>query len=407
LDVERIRRDFPILRRMIDGQPLAYLDNAATTQKPRAVIESLVEFYERHNANVHRGVHTLAEEASALYEEARSKVARFIGAAPEEIVFTRGTTQAINLAARAWGSRNLRPGDEVLLTTMEHHSNIVPWQLVAAETGAALRYVPVTDGGELDLAEAERLIGARTRMLAITHASNVLGTVNPVERLIRRAHAQGARVLVDAAQSVLHRRLNVALLDCDFLAFSGHKMLGPMGIGVLYGKRALLDSLEPVEGGGGMVGVVEADRSTWRESPARFEAGTPNVADAVALGAAIDYLLGLDPAGLLAHEADLTARTLAALRELPGVRVFGPPASPDRVGVISFAVEGIHAHDVAQLLDEQGVAVRAGNHCCQPLMRRLGVAATVRASVAPYTTAAEIDRLAAAVTRAQHVFGRG
>jgi cysteine desulfurase/selenocysteine lyase len=410
------KSDFPILRRTIDGAPLVYLDNAATAQKPQAVIDALVRFYSQHNANVHRGVHRLAEEATELYEGARANVARLIGAAdPRSIVFTRGTTAAINLVAQGWARHALRSGDEILVTEMEHHSNLVPWQMAAQATGARLRYLGVTDDGRLDLAQLDALLSPRTRLVALTHTSNVLGTINPVAAIARRAHAAGALVLVDAAQAAPRMTLDVAALDCDFLAFSGHKLYGPTGIGVLYGRPALLEAMEPADGGGGMIRRVGEDTSEWAEPPWKFEAGTPPIAEAVALGAAVDYVSALGLDAIWRHEADLTGYALAALTRQPDVTVYGPAAGqtagpavgPERAGVISFNVADFHPHDVAQVLDQAGVAVRGGHHCCQPLMRRLGTPAVVRASVAVYNDESDIDRLMEGLGAVRKVLSRG
>ncbi|MCH7478040.1 MAG: cysteine desulfurase [SAR324 cluster bacterium] len=399
------RADFPILERKINGHPLTYLDNAATTQKPRAVIGALTRFYEHHNANVHRGVHTLSEEATALFEDARATVARFIGASSaRSIVFTRGTTESINLAAQAWARPRLVAGDEVLLTEMEHHSNIIPWQMLAREKGVVLRFVRVTPGGLLDREQFTALLGERTRLVGLTHTSNVLGTVNPLAELIAEAHRAGALVLVDAAQGVPRAPLDVSALDCDFLAFSGHKMLGPTGIGVLYGKEDLLAALEPTQGGGGMVTVVEEGGAEWREAPWRFEAGTPNIAGAAALGAAMDYLSGLGMERVQAHETALTEQALAALEATPGVTLYGPRDSRRQIGVIAFNATGVHPHDAAEVLDEVGVAVRGGHHCCQLLMRRLGVPAVLRASFSVYNDAGDVERLVAGLERVAKVF---
>ena len=404
-DARRIRQDFPILERRVHGKPLVYLDNAATSQKPRAVIDEIVRFYENSNANIHRGIHQLAEEATAQYEDARAKVARFIGAgSPREVVFVRNATEAINLAARAWAETNLRPGDEIVVTEVEHHSNLVPWQLVAARTGATIRAIPITSQGTLDLDVARQMIGGRTRIVAVAQMSNVLGTIHPVKELGRLAHAQGARVLVDGAQSVPHMPVDVVDLDCDFLAFSGHKMLGPTGIGVLYARAEILDALEPLYGGGGMINEVTVDHSTWASSPERFEAGTPNIAGAIALGVAIDYLNALGMDSVRQHEIELTRYALDALERVGDVRIFGPKDLAARGGVVSFYCADVHPHDVSTIVDEDGVAIRAGHHCCQPLMRRLGVPATARASFYVYNLPEEIDILAGALNRVKEIF---
>ncbi|MCH8885574.1 MAG: SufS family cysteine desulfurase [SAR324 cluster bacterium] len=399
------RGDFPILAREINGHPLSYLDNAATTQKPRAVIDALVRFYEHHNANVHRGVHTLSEEASSLYEEARAKVAAFIGASAAEVIFTRGATESLNMVALGFARGLLRPGDEVLLTEMEHHSNLVPWQEAARETGAVTRFARITDSGTLELEDFAAQLNERTRLVALTHASNVLGTLNPVAELTAMAHKVGAVVVVDAAQTAPKGLVDVAALDCDFLAFSGHKMYGPTGIGVLYGKAALLERMTPAFTGGGMIAKVDKERASWGEVPRRFEPGTPPIAGAVALGAAVDYLQGVGPAELRRREAGLTAYALEALDAAEDVTVFGPPAGDHRTGVISFNLRGVHPHDVAEVLDETGVAVRAGHHCCQVLMQRLEVPGVVRASLGLYNSREDVERLLAGLNRVREVFG--
>lgn len=404
-DVQRIRQDFPILERRVHGVPLVYLDNAATSQKPRAVIEALVRYYENTNANIHRGIHVLAEEATAQYEEARAKVARFIGARfPREVIFVRNTTEAINLAARAWAQATLRPGDEIVVTEAEHHSNLVPWQLVAARTGASIRAIPITSDGTLDLDVARQLIGERTRVVAVAQMSNVLGTINPVKELGQLAHRYGARILVDGAQSVPHLPVDVVDLDCDFLAFSGHKMLGPTGVGVLYARAEILDSLEPLFGGGGMIREVFIDHSTWADAPERFEAGTPNIADVIALGVAVDYLTTLGMQNVREHEVNLTRYALGALEGIGDVRIFGPRDLQRRGGVVSFYYGDVHPHDVSTVVDQSGVAIRAGHHCCQPLMRRLGVPATARASFYVYNLPEEVDVLASALNRVKEIF---
>jgi cysteine desulfurase/selenocysteine lyase len=406
LNVDRIREDFPILDRPVHGRRLVYLDNAATSQKPRAVIDSLAQYYSHSNANIHRGIHALAEEATTLYEEARHKVARFIGAPdPRSIVFVRNTTEAINLVAQSWGRATLQPGDEIVVAESEHHSNLVPWQLAAAATGARVRAIPLTDDGTLDLVAAEAIIGERTRILAVAQMSNVLGTIHSVRDLAQLAHRQGAVVLVDGAQSVPHLPVNVEELECDFLAFSSHKMLGPMGVGVLYGRHDLLHRMNPVLGGGGMIDEVWLDHSTWAPVPERFEAGTPSVADVVGLGAAVDYLSGLGMGNVRAHEAALTAYALDRLAEIPDVQLYGPRDLAIRGGVVSFNYGDVHPHDVSAVVDAQGVAVRAGHHCCQPLMRSLGVVATVRASFYVYNSERDVDVLVAALDRVKEYFG--
>ena len=404
LDVARIRADFPILSQTTrGGHPLVYLDNAATSQKPRQVIEAVSRFYGSENANIHRGVYGLSEQATASFDVARATVARFLGAAsPSEIVFTRGTTEAINLVAQSWGRTNLRPGDEVLVTGMEHHSNLVPWQMVCGQTGARLRAVPITDRGELDLDAFDRLLGERTRLLAVGHVSNALGTVNPVRELAARAHARGAVVLVDGAQSAPHLPVNMADLACDFFAFSGHKLYGPTGVGVLYGRAEVLAAMPPWQGGGDMIEQVTLEASTWAAPPARFEAGTPPIAQVIGLAAAIEYLEGLGPARIAVWEGELLGLATARVGQLPGVRLVGTAA--DKAAVLSFLLEGVHPHDLGTVLDDEGVAVRAGHHCAQPVMARFGIPATVRASFAFYNTPDEIEALVRGVERAGKVF---
>ncbi len=405
LDVKSIRADFPILSRTVHGKPLVYLDNAATTQKPRQVIDALVNYYSRYNANIHRGIHALAEEATAAYEAVRERTAAFLHApSARSIVFTRNATEAINLVAHAWGRATLKAGDGILLTEMEHHSNLVPWQLLAHATGATLSFVGLTDEGYLKLEDYERLLTAKTKLVALTHMSNVLGTINPVERLIEQAHRRGALVLIDAAQSVPHLPVDVGRLGCDFLACSAHKMLGPTGVGVLYAREALLESMDPFLGGGEMIADVMLERSTWNEIPWKFEAGTPNIADVIAFGEALAYLerVGLD--AIHAHERELSAYAVKRLREAEDIVLYGPPNLEDRGGVVSFNLNGLHPHDVGTVLDQEGVAIRAGHHCAKPLMRRLGVTATARASMYLYNTMEDVDRLVDAVQTARAFF---
>jgi cysteine desulfurase/selenocysteine lyase len=401
-----LRADFPALHQTVHGKPLVYLDNAATTHKPRAVIEALVRYYERDNSNVHRGLHALSMRATEAYEAARSRVARFINAAdPAEVIFTRGTTEGLNLVARTLGAR-LRPGDVILATEMEHHSNLVPWQQVAHATGATLRFVPVlgldAEGG-LDLAALDPLLTPQVRILAFTHSSNTLGTINPAALLCARAKAVGALSVIDAAQSVGHGPLDVQAIGADFVAFSGHKMCGPTGIGVLFGRRALLDALGPDETGGGMVASVEYESARWKPAPERFEAGTPNVADAIALGAACDYLDAVGREAIARHDAALGRLAYEQLSALPGIRLLGPRG--ERSGVVSFAFAGVHAHDVVTFADEDGLALRGGHHCNQPLMRKLGLTGTNRASFYLYNHATEIDTLVASLRRILKFFG--
>lgn len=395
------RADFPILERRIHGHPLAYLDNAATTHKPRAVIQALSAFYEAHNANVHGGVYTLAEEASALYQGARAKVAEFLNApSPRCIVFARGTTEALNLVAWGWARPRLKPGDEIITTEMEHHSNLLPWQMAARETGCTLSLARLSQDQELDVAHLLSLLTPRTRLVSVTATSNVLGTSPPLQEIIARAHAVGARVVVDAAQAVAHAALDVQALDCDFLAFSGHKMYAPMGIGALYGKLECLEEVEPVQRGGGMIERVEEQTATWATVPARLEAGTPNIADAHGLAAAIDYFLPRRAEAMQLEER-LTGYALEKLRSISGLTLYGPRNAAKRAPVLAFNLADIHPHDAAEMLDEHGVAVRAGHHCCQVLMRRLGTTGTLRASLALYSTSDEIDRLADAILATQ------
>ncbi len=406
LDVARIRADFPILSQQVNGRPLVYLDNAATTQKPRQVIDALVRYYETTNANIHRGIHTLAVRATEQYEAVREKAARHIGASnPQEIVFTRNATESINLVARAWGDANVGEGDQVVLTTMEHHSNIVPWQLLARRTGAQLRYVAIDDEGYLDLDDLREAVTARTKLVAVVHASNVLGTINPVADVVEIAHKAGALVLVDGAQSAPHMPVDVTALGCDFFAFSSHKMLGPTGVGVLWAREELLAEMDPFLGGGEMISIVRPEGSTWAEGPHKFEAGTPDIGGVIAFGAALDYLADLGMENVRAHEMALTEYAIEALEALPGVRVHGPRRIEDRGGAVSFTIEGAHPHDVSTIVDGHGVAIRAGHHCAQLLMRRLEVPATNRASFYVYNTEEEVDALVEALKRVQEVFG--
>ena len=400
IDAKKIRNDFPILKRQIRGKPLVYLDNAATTQKPRSVIAALADFYENHNANIHRGVHTLSDEATTMVEAARAKTAAFIGAPkPETVIFTRNATEAINLVAHAWGRKFLKAGDEIVLTELEHHSNLVPWQMLAKEKDVRLRFIPITDEGTLDLAAAAGLINSKTKLVSFTAASNALGTLVPVEKLIALAKANGAKTLVDASQWVPHLPISVARWDCDFLAFSAHKMLGPTGVGVLFGKEQLLEEMDPFLGGGDMIQRVFLDRFTPNVIPFKFEAGTPNIADEAAFGAALDYLKVVGLAAVREHELALTKRTLEILAELPEVKVYGPKDLAQRGGVVSFNVEGLHPHDVGTALDLEGVAVRAGHHCCQPLMARLKTPGTARASFYLYNTMEDVEALGKALAK--------
>ena len=401
-EVERLRQDFPILRQTINGKPLVYLDNAATTQKPQSVIDSEAHYYAALNANIHRGVHTLSQRATDAYEAARDAVRDLINAAGrEEIVFVRGTTEAINLVAATFGQR-LRPGDEILISAMEHHSNIVPWQLACQRTGALLQVAPINDAGELMLEQFAQLLGPRTRLVALTHLSNALGTVNPVRDIIEMAHARDIPVLIDGAQAVPHLKVDVQALDCDFYAFSGHKLYGPTGVGVLYGKAALLDAMPPYQGGGDMIREVTFRKTTYNELPYKFEAGTPNIAGVIALGAAIGYVRALGLEAIAAHEHALLAYASAQAARIAGLRMIGTAAN--KASILSFTLAGIHAHDVGTILDQHGVAVRAGHHCAMPVMERFGVPATVRASFALYNTREEVDALFAAVRAAQEVF---
>jgi len=403
-DVEAVRKDFPILQRQVHGKPLVYLDNAATTQKPRQVIQALVDYYETYNANIHRGLHKLAEEATGAYEAARAKVAGFIKA-PESraVVFTRNATEALNLVAYAWGHQHLNPGDEVVLSVMEHHSNLVPWQLIAKERGATVRYVDIDEDGRLRRDQLESFIGPKTKAVSLVHASNVLG-INPVAEVAAMAHRYGAIMVVDGAQSVPNMPVDVAELGCDFLAFSGHKMLGPTGIGVLWGRPELLEEMGPFLGGGEMISRVTLDGATWNDVPWKFEAGTPNIADAIALGAAVDYLEALGMESVRAHEKALVEYALERLADVPEVKVYGPDSAAERGGVVTFNFGDVHPHDLGQVLDTHGVAIRAGHHCAQPLMRRLDCVATARASFYLYNTKAEIDVFIEALQAAGRYF---
>jgi cysteine desulfurase/selenocysteine lyase len=403
-DVGRIRQDFPILHETVHGKPLVYLDNAATAQKPQVVIDRMVRSLAEENANIHRGVHALSQRATKSFEDARAKVRRFINAADvRELVFVRGTTEAINLVAATFGRTRIKAGDEILISGLEHHSNIVPWQLLAEQTGARIRVIPISDEGELRLDQYEPLLTPRTKLVSLVHVSNSLGTINPVREMIATAHARGIPVVLDGAQAVAHLAVDVRALDCDFYAFSGHKLFGPTGIGVLYGKRALLEAMPPYQGGGDMISSVTFEKSEYNTVPYKFEAGTPNITGAVGLGAAIDYLSGLDRAALERHEQDLLAYSTERLSAAPAVRLVGTAAQ--KVTVLSFVMDGIHPHDIGTILDQEGVAIRTGHHCTQPVMHRLGVPATARASLAFYNTREEIDTLVAALGKVREIFG--
>jgi cysteine desulfurase / selenocysteine lyase len=392
LDVDRIREDFPILRQQIRGKPLVYLDNAATSQKPQAVIDAITRFYTVENANIHRGVHYLSEQATVAYDQVREKTARFLNApSSREILFTRGTTDGINLVAQSYARTFLKAGDEILITGMEHHSNIVPWQLVCQQTGAVLRAAPITDAGELDMEGFERLLNDRTRFVSVVHLSNALGTINPIKRVVELAHARGIPVLVDGAQSAPHLDVDLQDLDCDFFAFSGHKLFGPTGVGVLYGRESLLDRMPPYQGGGDMIMTVTLERSTWAPLPAKFEAGTPMIAQVMGLGAALDYVNGLGLERITAWEHQLLSYATARISEIEGTKVIG--TARNKASVLGFIMDGIHPHDVGTILDDEGVAIRAGHHCAQPVMQRFNVPATARASFAFYNTLEEVDVL--------------
>ena len=403
-DARKYRDDFPILKETVHGLPLVYLDNAATTQKPRQVIDALTSYYEHDNANVHRAIHQLGERATAGYEGARKRVARFIGAKSEkQIIFTRGTTEAINLVASAWGRKFVEAGDEIILSEMEHHSNLIPWQLLAKDVGARLRFIPFDENGTLDFNVFEQILTSKTKLIAITHMSNVFGTINPIKRIIRMAHDRGVPVLLDGAQSVPHIPVDVEHLDCDFMAFSAHKMLGPTGIGVLYGKMQQLENMNPYQGGGEMINSVWLDSATWAEIPHKFEAGTPNIAGAFGFAAAIDYLEQVGMENITLYEQELTSYAIEKMLEIPGMTIYG--SAPERGGAVSFNLGDIHPHDLSHFLDQQGVAVRAGHHCAQTIMRKLNIAATTRASFYFYNTFEEIDYFIEQLKKASEFFG--
>jgi len=403
-DVTAIRADFPILGTEVHGRPLVYLDNAATTQKPRVVLQALQDYYASSNANVHRGVHYLSGKATDLFESARARIGAFIGAAdPREVIFTRNATEGINLVAQTWGRASVRAGDEVLISAIEHHSNIVPWQMLCEEKGATLRVIPMFDSGELDMEAFARLLSPRTRLVAVSALSNALGTVNPVEEITRAAHEAGAVVLVDGAQAAYHMPVDVRAIGCDFFVLTGHKVYGPTGIGVLYGKAALLDAMPPWQGGGDMISSVTFERTTWNVLPYKFEAGTPHIAGAVGLGAAVDYLSAIGMDRIQAQERELLAYGTEALRQVPGLTLVG--TAPRKASILSFVMDGIHPHDLGTIVDREGVAIRTGHHCAQPVMDRLGIPATARASLAMYNTREEIDALVAALHEARKVFG--
>ena len=402
-DAARWRADFPILRQRVHGKPLVYLDNAATTQKPQSVIDAVVRYYAHDNANVHRGVHALSQQATDAYEAARSRVQRFVNArAVDEIVFVRGTTEAINLVAQSYARPRMQPGDEILISAMEHHSNIVPWQLVCEQTGAVLKVAPISDTGELEMEAFDALLGPRTRLVAITQLSNALGTIVPIERIVAAAHAIGVPVLVDGAQAVSHLAVDVRALDCDFFAFSGHKVFGPTGIGALYGKADLLNAMPPYQGGGDMIRSVSFARTEYNDLPWKFEAGTPNVAGAIGLGAALDYVSALGIDAIATHEHDLLAHATQEASRIPGLRIIG--TAPRKASILSFVLDGVHPHDIGTILDRGGVAIRAGHHCAMPLMQRFGIAGTARASFALYNTRDDVDALLAGIDEVRRMF---
>ncbi|NUP46033.1 MAG: cysteine desulfurase [Catenulispora sp.] len=410
LDTDRIREDFPILHRTVHGdKKLVYLDNAATSQSPKQVIDAIVEYYSLHNANVHRGIHVLAEEATALYEGGRDKVAAFINAPREEVVFTKNSSEALNLVANVLGwageDYGIRPGDEIVISEMEHHSNIVPWQLTAERIGAKLRWFGITDDGRLDLSNLDELVNERTKVVSLVHVSNILGTVNPIETIVKRAHEVGALVVLDASQSAPHMPLDVTRLGADFVAFTGHKMLGPTGVGVLWGRRDLLEELPPFLGGGEMIQTVTMEKSTYAGLPHKYEAGTPPIAEVVALGAAVDYLTAVGMDNVAAHEHAITEYALKRLQEVDGLRIIGPNTAEDRGAAISFTMGDIHPHDVGQVLDEHGIAVRVGHHCARPVCVRFGIPATTRASFYLYSTPAEVDALVEGLDQVKRFFG--
>jgi cysteine desulfurase/selenocysteine lyase len=406
LDVAALRSRFPALHQEVNGKPLVYLDNAATSQKPQEVLDVLSHYYRADNANVHRGIHELSRRATEAYEDARAKVARYINAAePAEVVWTRGTTEAINLVANAWGADNIREGDEILLSVMEHHSNLVPWQLLARRKGATLRYIEIDDEGRLILDDLPTLLTERTKLLALTHVSNALGTINPVKEIVAAAKKVGAVVLLDGAQGAVHTHVDVRDLGADFYAFSGHKMCGPTGIGALWARRDRLEAMEPWQGGGEMIEFVERDMSTWAEVPHKFEAGTPNIAGAVGMGAAVDFLTSLDRDAVAAHERDLMAYAMERVGAVPGIHIYGPRSLRERSAVLSFTLGDAHPHDISTILDSEGIAVRAGHHCAQLVMKRYGVSATARASFYLYNTTREVDRLVDGLETVRGIFG--
>ena len=406
-DVNKIRNEFPILNQVVNGKTLTYLDSAATAQKPRSVLDVLGKYYREDNANVHRGIHELSRRATLAYEGARGRVAEWLGASdPAEVIWTRGTTESINLVAATWGFDQLKEGDEILLTTMEHHSNIVPWQLVARRTGARLRYIELDDEGKLRLGELDELLTDRTRLVAMTQVSNALGTVNPVERVIEAAHARGALVLLDGAQAVPHMKVDVRELDVDFYAFSSHKMCGPTGTGVLWARREILEGMSPYQGGGEMIGIVGRDESSWADIPHKFEAGTPNIAGAVGAAAAVDFMEQVGYEAIKEHETGLLRYALNRLAQIPDLSVYGPKDVRERSGVIAFALGDAHPHDIATILDSEGVAIRAGHHCAQLVMKHFGVAATTRASFSLYNTTDDVDRLVDGLQVVHSIFGR-
>lgn len=403
-DIDAIRADFPVLEQEVRGKPLVYLDNAATAQKPRQVIEALADYYRAYNANIHRGLHTLSEKATAEYEAARDKLRQFINAASlKEIIFVRGATEAINLVAQSYGRHALKPGDEIIITELEHHSNIVPWQLLCEQTGALLKYIPINDAGELMLEEYDRLLSDRTRLVAVGHISNALGTINPVKTIIDKAHAAGAKTLIDGAQAVPHARVDVRALGCDFYAFSGHKLFGSTGIGVLYGRQALLEAMPPYQGGGDMIRTVSMSGTTYNDLPYKFEAGTPHIAGVIALGAAVDYVNGLDFEQAAQHEAALLDYANEQAADIKGLTPVGTAA--EKTSILSFTLEGVHPHDIGTILDDEGIAIRAGHHCAMPVMERFGIPATARASFAFYNSRAEVDALMRAIDKCKRLFG--